>query len=249
MKSHVEPVQVSEANSDTGVVGHTVGRPGLESGSDSEVITKALDVVSASMAQEWEIRGEYVECCNCSVPCQCLWHEAPDDDICNAGVFWTIDEGHYGDVSLDGLTAGMLLDQEGILFEGGWNVVLVLDEAATEEQAAALQTVFSGEAGGLFGALAGMVEEVVDVVSLPFEYARDDGHFTFEAGDIVSMDADGSRGLHDEPGSVFPHPLMPPDQEARFGKSNEWVVEFNDQFSWENPGNNAYFGDYQFGSA
>jgi hypothetical protein len=201
------------------------------------------------MAEDWTIKGEYVECCNCSVPCQCLWHEAPDDNICNAGVFWNIEEGRYGDVSLDGLTGGVLVDQEGVLFEGGWNVVLVLDESADDDQSEALQMIFSGEVGGLFGALSGMIDEVVDVVSLPFEYTSDDGHFEFEAGDAISMAADGSPGLHDEQGSVFPHPLLPPDQEAKLGKSSEWVVEFNDQFSWDNPGNNAYFGEFEFGSA
>lgn len=201
------------------------------------------------MAEDWNIEGEYVECCNCSVPCQCLWHEAPDDNICNAGVFWNIEDGHYGDISLDGLTAGVLVDQDGVLFEGGWKIVLILDEAADAEQADALQTVFSGEAGGLFGALGGMIDEVVDVVSLPFEYTRDDGHFEFEAGDVLSMEVDGSPGLHDEQGSVFPHPLMPPDQESKLGKSSEWMVAFNDQFTWENPGNNAYYGEFDFGAA
>lgn len=201
------------------------------------------------MAQDWNISGQYVECCNCSVPCQCLWHEAPDDDVCNAGAFWHIEEGSYGDVSLDGLTAGVLLDQEGVLFEGGWDVVLVTDEAADPEQTEALETVFSGQAGGLFGALAELIDEVVDVVSVPFEYTREDGLFEFEVGDVASMEADESVGLHDEQGTAFPHPLMPPDQEASIGKSTEWLVEFDDRFSWDRPGNNAYFGEFEFGSA
>jgi hypothetical protein len=164
-------------------------------------------------------------------------------------VFWNIEEGNYGDVSLDGLTAGVLVDQEGVLFEGGWRIVLVIDETASEDQAEALQIVFSGEAGGLFGALGGMIDEVVDVVSVPFAYSRDNGHFEFEAGDVVSMEADGSVGLHEEQGSVFPHPLIPPTQEADVGKSSDWLVEFNDQFSWDHSGNNAYFGEFDFGSA
>jgi hypothetical protein len=201
------------------------------------------------MPEDWTVAGEYVECCNCSVPCQCLWHETPDGGICNAGVFWNIEEGSFGDVSLDGLTAGFLLDQEGVLFEGGWDVVLILDEAADDDQADALETIFTGQAGGLFGALAPMIDEVVDVVSLPFEYTREEEHFEFEAGDTLSMGAEKSPGLHDEQGTVFPHPLVPPEQEASLGKSTEWVVEFNDEFSWELDGNNAYFGAFEFGSA
>lgn len=201
------------------------------------------------MPKNWTISGEYVECCNCSVPCQCLWHEAPDNNVCNAGVFWNIEEGTYDDVSLDGLTAGFLVDQEGVLFEGGWDVVFILDEAADGDQADALETIFLGQAGGLFEALASaMVEEVVDVVSLPFEYSRESDHFEFEAGDIASMVVDGSHGLHDQQGTVFPHPLVG-DQEINLGKSTEWLAEFNDEFSWNHGGNNAYFGDFAFESA
>jgi len=199
------------------------------------------------MAEDWTIKGEYVECCNCSVPCQCIWWEAPDDNICNAAVFWNIEDGNYGDVSLDGLTGGVLVDQDGVLFEGGWNVVLVLDAAADEAQAEALQMIFSGEAGGLFGGLAGMIDEVVDVISLPFDYRSDNGHFEFEAGEVLSMEADGSEGLHGQQGTVFPHPLIG-DQDIKFGKSNEYVVDFNDEFAWDLGGNNAYFGEYELAS-
>lgn len=201
------------------------------------------------MVQDWTIKGEYVECCNCSVPCQCVWHEPPDDDICNGGVFWNIDDGTYGDVSLDGLTAGLLIDQEGVLSEGGWDVVLMIDETAEDDQTEALETIFLGQAGGLFETLAPMIDEVVDIVSLPFEYSREDGHFEFEAGDILAMDADGSSGLDGEQGTVFPHPLVPPDKEVKLGKSTEWVVGFSNQFSWDHGGNNAYFGEFDFGSA
>ena len=200
------------------------------------------------MSHDWSIAGEYVECCNCSVPCQCLWYEAPDDNVCNAGVFWNIEEGNYGDISLDGLTGGVLLDQEGVLFEGGWKVVLVLDEAADDGQAEALQMIFSGEAGGLFAGLSGMIDEVVDVVSLPFEYSSNDDHFEFEAGDEISMSADGSEGLHGQQGTVFPHPLVG-DREIKFGKSNEYVVDFDEEFAWDHGGSNAYFGEYELTSS
>ena len=201
------------------------------------------------MVEDWNIEGEYVETCNCSVPCQCLWQKPPDNDECTAAVFWNITEGTYGDVSLDGLTAGVLLWEEGILLEGGWNVVLVLDEAADPDQADALEAIFSGQAGGLMGAVAPMIEEVKDVVTLPITHTTDDGHFSFEAGDVVSMAADESLGMGEEPGSVYPHPLIPPNMEAQLGESTEAVVSYDDDFSWDVAGNNAYFGEFDFGNA
>ena len=198
---------------------------------------------------EWNVSGEYVETCNCSVPCQCLWSEPPDDGTCTAAVFWNITEGAYGDVALDGLTAGLLVREDGVLLEGGWDVVLVLDEAADEEQTAALEDIFLGRAGGLMGAVAGLIDSVEDVVSLPITYSSADDHFSFEAGDAVSMAADGSYGFGEELGSVSPHPFLPPSMESDLGKSTEATVSFDETFAWDVPENNAYFGDFAFGNA
>lgn len=108
--------------------------------------------------------------------------------------------------------------------------------------------VFSGAAGGSFGALTGMIDEVVDVASLPFDYRSDDGHFELEAGDVLTMDADGSQGLHGQQGTAFPHPLVG-DRKIRFGKSNEYVVDFNEEFAWDRGKNNSYFGEFELSSA
>lgn len=201
------------------------------------------------MPTDWTIEGEYVEACNCSLPCQCLWFEPPDDDVCTAAVFWAIDEGHFGDVSLDGLTAGMLLYDEGVLFEGGWDVVLVLDEAADDRQLDALETVFLGEAGGMPSALAGFVEEVRDVVSAPISVSASDGEVSLSAGDVVSIATEERDGLHEEPGRVSPHPLLPPSMEAGVGQSTDATVEYGEEFSWDVAGNNAYLGEFAFGNA
>jgi hypothetical protein len=61
------------------------------------------------------------------------------------------------------------------------------------------------------------------------------------------MTADGSQGLHGQQGTAFPHPLVG-DREIKFGKSREHVVDFNDEFSWDHGGDNAYFGEYELAS-
>ncbi|WP_254766493.1 DUF1326 domain-containing protein [Salinilacihabitans rarus] len=194
---------------------------------------------------DWHLKGEFIEACNCSVPCQCLWHEPADDGGCTFAGFWNIEEGTYGDVSVDGLGAGMLVLDEGVLFEGGWHVVLVIDEAADEEQAAALERIFSGRAGGLFEAAAPLVETVEDSVVVPFSYSTEDGHRSFSAGDVVTIEADGAVGFGDEQGSVYPHPFVPPDEQPNTGKTTEATVDFDDDFSWDVGGNNSYFGEFE----
>lgn len=194
---------------------------------------------------EWSLNGEFIEACNCSVPCQCLWFEPADDGGCTFTGFWNIEEGTYGDVSLDGLGAGMLVLDEGILLEGGWTVVLVIDEAADDEQAFALERIFSGQAGGLFEAAAPLIETVADSVVVPFSYSTDDGHLSFSAGDIVTIETDRAVGFGDQQGSVFPHPFVPPREEPKTGKTTEATVAFDDEFSWDVSGNNSYFGAFE----
>lgn len=198
---------------------------------------------------DWDLKGEFIEACNCSVPCQCLWYEPADDGGCTFAGFWNIERGTYGDVSLDGLGAGMFVLDEGILFEGGWHVVLVIDEAADEEQADALEQIFSGQAGGLFEAAAPLIETVEDSVVVPFSYSTENGHLSFSAGDIVTIETDKAVGFGDKQGSVSPHPFIPPDEKANVGKTSEATVAFDDDFSWDVSGNNSYFGTFEMASS
>lgn len=197
------------------------------------------------MTHDWNLNGNFIEACNCSVPCQCLWYEPADDNKCTFAGFWNIEEGTYGDVSLDGLGAGMLVWEDGLLLEGGWHVVLVIDETADEEQAEALETIFSGQAGGLFEAAAPLIDTVEDSVVVPFSYSAEDGHLSFSAGDIVTIETDRSVGFGDEQGSVYPHPFIQPDEEANIGKTTDATVDFDEDFSWDVSGNNSYFGEFE----
>lgn len=201
------------------------------------------------MTQDWNLKGNFIEACNCSVPCQCLWYEPADDGGCTFAGFWNIEEGTFGDVSLDGLGAGMLVFDEGVLFEGGWRVVLVIDEAADEAQAEALENIFSGQAGGLFEAAAPLINTVEGSVAVSFSYATKDGHLSFSAGDIVTIETDSAVGFGDEQGSVYPHPFIQPAERANTGKTTEATVAFDDDFSWDVSGNNSYFGEFEMANS
>jgi hypothetical protein len=54
----------------------------------------------------WRPTGDWFDVCRCRVPCGCTFAQAPDEDECNGILAWHVREGHYGDVSLDGLARG-----------------------------------------------------------------------------------------------------------------------------------------------
>jgi hypothetical protein len=57
----------------------------------------------------------------------------------------TIQKGHYGDVSLDGLSAAMTAKWPGPIHEGNGEQQIIIDERATAEQRTALEAIVSGQ--------------------------------------------------------------------------------------------------------
>lgn len=203
------------------------------------------------MPRNWTIEGDYVEACNCDVACQCVWMEPPDDGACTASLTWKIEDGQYGDVDLSGLGVGMLISAEdGVMFDSdtGWDVVLLVDEAADDEQRAALEDIYFGRAGGIFAPVADTHVETAEVATAPFTVTRDGADFSVEIGDVVSMEVVGKSGFNEELGTISPHPLTK-SMEMHTGKSTTSTVSYDDEFSWDVSGNNSYFCDFELANA
>jgi len=203
------------------------------------------------MVEEWSIAGDYVEACNCDVTCQCVWLEAPDDDACTISFAWQIESGRYGDVDLNGLHAAMLIrSEEGVMFDPdvAWKMVVIVDEAADDDQRAALEGILLGRAGGIFAAAADTHVESAEVATAPFSYARDGAEFSVDVGDVLSIETVGKRGFNEELGTVAPHPFTR-STEMSTGKSTTATVSYNDEFTWDVSENNAFFCDFELENA
>ncbi|MGQ3719745.1 DUF1326 domain-containing protein [Natrialba aegyptia] len=203
------------------------------------------------MAREWILKGDYVEACNCDVACQCVWMEPPDDDVCTVSLAWHIEEGNYGDVDLSGVDVGMLIStDEGVMFapETEWDIVLFVDETATDDQREALEDIYSGRAGGIWAPVADTHVRSADVTTVPISFSRNGADFSVEIGDAIEMDASGAVGFNEEVGTISPHPLTK-STEVQTGKSTTATVSYDDQFTWDVSGNNAYLGDFELANS
>lgn len=203
------------------------------------------------MTQNWTLEGDYVEACNCDVACQCLWMEPPNDNACIASLAWHIRDGSYGDVDLSGLSVGMLVTaEEGVMFapETGWDVVLLVDETADEEQRDAIEDIYFGRAGGIWAAVADTHVESAETATAPIDFRREGNDFSVEIGDIATMDASGAEGFNEEVGTVSPHPLTE-STVMNTGRSTTATVSYDDEFSWDVSGQNAYLGDFELANA
>ena len=202
-------------------------------------------------AERWRIEGDYLEACNCDVVCQCLWMEAPDDNICTVSAAWHIQTGSYGDVDLSGLNAAWLINcEDGNPFDpdATWPLVLLLDGEADDDQQAALEDIFLGRAGGIFGAAVDAHAERVEVDTAPFSFERDDGAYSLDIGDVLEVTAAETGGVLGESGRVSPHPFTE-NLEMTTGKSTTATVSYDDEFTWEVTGNNSFLGDFELANA
>jgi hypothetical protein len=97
------------------------------------------------MAIEWRVKATELANCNCSYGCGCQFNALPTYGFCEASVAWRIDEGHFGNVRLDGLCAISLLQWPGPVHEGNGKMQLLIDERADPAQREALIKIMSGQ--------------------------------------------------------------------------------------------------------
>jgi len=100
--------------------------------------------------QKWRIKGQWFDVCRCDIPCPCSWAQPPDDGYCQGILIWHIQDGRYGEVDLAGLNVAMLASFRGNIWDRGsdFKSAVFMDERADDAQRAALETVFTGQAGG-----------------------------------------------------------------------------------------------------
>jgi hypothetical protein len=101
----------------------------------------------------WRIAGSYFESCNCDAICPCRRIDGrpggrSTHGVCMGVLSWIIEDGHVDAIELDGLAVALSIrysdDEEG----SPWTYVLFVDERATAEQRAALESVYTGALGG-----------------------------------------------------------------------------------------------------
>lgn len=92
----------------------------------------------------WEIHGRELVNCNCAYGCPCQFNALPTDGTCEAAIGYEIDEGHYGDVALDGLRAALVAKWPGAIHQGNGQMQIIIDERGTPEQRDALQKIMTG---------------------------------------------------------------------------------------------------------
>ena len=126
---------------------------------------------------DWSIKGLCFANCNCAWGCPCQFNALPTHGDCRALLAGRIDEGHFGEVRLDGLTWVATAAWPGAVHEGNGTWQSIIDENASEQQRTALARIMHGEetveGSTMFHVYSTTVTERLDPLFKPIEFECD----------------------------------------------------------------------------
>ena len=138
----------------------------------------------------WKLSGSYFETCSCDVICPCTASLSlgATRDRCKVVLVFNIRNGEVDGTDVSGLTVAAVCDTPKVMSEGNWRLGVVIDGAASDEQAEKLGGVFSGALGGPMEALGPLVGENLGVERLPIEVHEDGLKHSVRIGDEVDFE-------------------------------------------------------------
>jgi hypothetical protein len=120
----------------------------------------------------WTISGQYMESCNCDYLCPCIFTNPQGPatrDHCTALLVFRIDEGQADGIDLAGAKFALVFKTGRVMADGDWVYGAVID-AADDAQAAALEQIAGGKAGGVPQRICdGVVSDHRGVMRAPIE--------------------------------------------------------------------------------
>jgi hypothetical protein len=120
------------------------------------------------VVESWTMKGATFGPCNCDWGCPCNFDAPPTYGHCDGVYVWALSEGRYGDVGLDGLNFAWAAHSPGAIHEGNLTAVWLVDQKASEEQRAALETLATGPAGLPFDILSSVTSTLLDTIYASF---------------------------------------------------------------------------------
>src|SRR5918997_1342370 len=138
----------------------------------------------------WKLEGSYFETCSCDVVCPCTASLAlgATHDRCNATLVFHVRTGAVDGTDVSGLTVVAVADTPKVMSEGDWRLGVIIDAAASDEQAQKLGSVFSGELGGPMEALGPLVGENLGLERAPMEIEEEGLRHSIRIGDLVDFE-------------------------------------------------------------
>lgn len=206
------------------------------------------------MVERWRLKGEYLENCNCEFLCPCVIGPRnprgapmarPTAGFCDVPLVFQIDAGELGAIKLAGTRVGLVVHTPGVMGEGNWTAGLYLDERAAPEQRRVLESIFTGQVGGVMANLRALITRWLPTRVAPIDFGKEGRRRWARIPDVLEVEIEG--------------------QEGRDGKSEVWLENirhfvsgrlalakatrssYRDHgFTWNNMGRNGHYASFEW---
>lgn len=198
------------------------------------------------MPDNWTLKGQYFEACNCDAACPCVFLSSPTTGECTVLIGWHITEGDFDGIRLDGLNILRAIYTPGHMLESEWTAALYLDERATESQTEALNLIFTGQAGGSPSKLAAHIVNDLGVRSMPITFKAEGKKRSLSIPDVAEVEISAIVGQKDGDVTISGHPLcVSPGHPATVARSD--TLRYTDHnIKWEITEKTAFFSPFNY---
>lgn len=197
---------------------------------------------------KWHLKGDWFDVCRCDIPCPCTFAQPPTDNFCEGILAWHINQGNYGETDLSNLSVVTLGSFVGNIWTGEAKdsyMALYIDNKAGDAQKEALQTIWTGKAGGWMAGFAQLVDEWrgIESVQIDFEVKDDLSSWRVEIPGVALGEAQALGGPTTPEGKrVQVH--NPGGAEVGPGQIATYAVATTDRadgvgFKWERSGKSS----------
>ena len=175
---------------------------------------------------KWQIKGQYMETCNCNYLCPCgpsNLTAPPSEGDCKAAIAMRIDKGEKDGVKLDGLSFIVVMHAPKAMAEGNITVGLIVDELASDKQVEAITAIATGAAGGPMAALGPLVGRMAGVEKRPIQFDIDGMKYTVKAGDLIDQACEGIAGGRSNEPLYLDNTVHPVNSRLGLGKATRSI--------------------------
>jgi hypothetical protein len=152
----------------------------------------------------WKMDATMVELCSCKALCPC-WlgpETKPDEGWCAGALVVDIDKGAIDGVDVSGCRAALIVRWPGNFFAGNGTGRVYVDSRTNDAQRSALEAVFSGQKGGMFGAVVGpAVSQWLPAKSATIELTQGEP-WSLSVGDVAKATLTAYKDSSGRPATV-----------------------------------------------
>ena len=198
------------------------------------------------MAEKWHLSGEYFESCNCDLICACLVQAPTPRDRCDAALAFHINDGTYGQTSLNGLNAVLVVSfpGPGKMRDGNWTAAVYVDEKGSAAQRDALGAIFAGKAGRTPGAIfAGLVTKFLGIKSAPISFEVTGNERRLTIPNILEIDISAITGRDGNEPIWATNAAHPVSQKLALAQSKAYKYT-DHNLAWNTSGTNGHFSSF-----